>query len=242
MYKTGLTTVNNKQAQYGSGKQDTKLFCKRTTMDKYKNFEDLKDNENSKSFEIEFENRMSRFLVFSPHAGGIEQGTSELCRQIAGSTFSYYLFAGNGENCRRLHIASTNFDEPLLLGLLSEHPFAVSIHGMTNEMMKNIGADIFLGGLNQTLIGIATRILRESNFITMNNTEKPESMLSGIDHRNVTNKCLSGEGMQIEISEELRSTFFQGDFQRKNGRKYTTNDFKRFCDSILQSITIFEKQ
>jgi phage replication-related protein YjqB (UPF0714/DUF867 family) len=223
------------------GKWVIDLFCKKTTMDKYKNFEDLKNNEGSESFETEYKNRMSRFLIFSPHAGGIEQGTSEICRQIAGNTYSYYLFAGNGNNCKRLHITSTNFHEPKLLGLLLKHKYAISIHGMRNEMKKNAGAGIFLGGLNRVLIEIATKILREHYFETMNNTEKPDSMLSGKDPGNITNKCFSGEGMQIEISEDLRSQFFQGDFKKKNGRKNTTNYFKNFCDAIFQSITIFEK-
>jgi len=210
-------------------------------MDKYKNFEDLKNNERSESFEIEYKNRKSRFLIFSPHAGGIEQGTSEICRQIAGNTYSFYLFAGNGINCRRLHITSTNFDEPKLPGLLLKHQYAVSIHGMTDEMKNIAGADIFLGGLNPVLIGITTKILREHHFETTNNTEKPDSMLSGKDPGNITNKCFSGEGMQIEISEDLRSKFFQGDFKKKNGRKNNTKEFTKFCDAIFQSITIFEK-
>lgn len=217
------------------------LSYNKTKMDKYKNFEDLKNNESSKSFETEYKNRKSRFLIFSPHAGGIEQGTSEICRQIAGNAYSYYLFAGNGINCKRLHITSTNFDEPILIGLLLKHKYAVSIHGMRIELQKNISADIFLGGLNQNLIEIATKILREHHFETTNNTEKPDSMLSGKDMGNITNKCFSGEGMQVEISEDLRSKFFQGDFMEKIGRKHTTKDFTKFCDAILQSITTFEK-
>jgi phage replication-related protein YjqB (UPF0714/DUF867 family) len=210
-------------------------------MDLYKNFEDLKKNESDESFEIAFKNRNSPFLIFAPHAGGIEQGTSEICRQIAGNTYSYYLFAGIGENCKRLHITSTHFDEPRLLGLLSEHQYAVSIHGMTNEMKKKAGADIFLGGLNHTLITITTIILRELHFGVINNILMPESELSGTDTRNVTNKCLSREGMQVEISDDLRSKFFRGDYKYNKERKNTTREFKEFCDAILQAIKIFEK-
>jgi phage replication-related protein YjqB (UPF0714/DUF867 family) len=210
-------------------------------MDKYKNFEGLKNSENPEFYSIKSTNRKSYFLVFSPHAGGIEQGTSEICRQITGNNFSYYLFGGNGENCKRLHITSTHFNEPTLLGLLSEHQYAVSIHGMTNKMNKEVGSDIFLGGLNQALIEITTKILRDFHFATMNNTENPESKLSGKDTRNVTNKCVSGKGMQVEISEDLRSKFFQGDFKKKNGRQFTTRNFEKFCNAIVQSITTFEK-
>jgi phage replication-related protein YjqB (UPF0714/DUF867 family) len=209
-------------------------------LDIYKNFEDLKKIELAESFDVAFKNRNSPFLIFAPHAGGIEQGTSEICKQIAGNTYSYYLFSGNGGNCKRLHITSTHFDEPMLLALLSKHHFAISIHGMTNEMKNKAGADIFLGGLNQTLITISTIILRELHFEVINNIKMPESELSGIDQRNVTNRCISGEGMQVEISEDLRLAFFKGDFKKKNGRKDTTKIFKAFCDAMVQSIAIFE--
>ncbi len=109
-------------------------------------------------------------------------------------------------------------------------------------MKTEAAADIYLGGLNQALIGVTTKILRDYQFETTNNMEKPGSKLSGTDHRNITNKCLSREGMQVEISEDLRSKFFQGDFKKKTGRKDSTDAFKSFCDAIVQSITIFEKQ
>jgi len=210
-------------------------------MDNYKYFEDLRNNEPDTSFDIAFKDRKSHFLIFSPHAGGIEQGTSEICLQIAGNTFSHYLFNGYGNNCKILHITSTNFDEPILLGLLTEHQYAISIHGMTNDLKIEVDADIYLGGLNITLIGITTKVLRETQFETTNNIEKPKSRLSGKDPGNVTNKCLSGAGMQVEISEDLRSKFFKGDFKKKTGRKEVTETFKRFCDAIGQSITIYEK-
>jgi phage replication-related protein YjqB (UPF0714/DUF867 family) len=212
-------------------------------MDKYKNFEDVKKAEDPDSFEIKLINRNSRFLIFAPHAGGIEQGTSEICRQIAGNTYSYYLFAGNGNKCMRLHITSTNFDEPALLGLLRKHQFAVSIHGMTHEMKEQAGADIYLGGLNRNLILTTTQILRDNHFETTNNIKKPESKLSGKDLRNVTNKCISGKGMQVEISENLRATFFTTDFKKRANRETgRTEDFYRFCEAVVQSIIHYENE
>jgi phage replication-related protein YjqB (UPF0714/DUF867 family) len=164
-------------------------------VDKYTNIEDLTSNEPAESFVIAYKSHRSSFLIFSPHAGGIEQGTSEICLQIAGNTFSYYLFAGHGNNCKRLHITSTHFDEPVLLRLVAEHQYALSIHGMTNKMNRRAGADIYLGGLNQALIGITTKILRDNHFAITNNLENPESKLSGKDPGNITNKCISRKGM-----------------------------------------------
>ncbi len=205
--------------------------------DLYKNFNELKHAEAWGSFTITSKKRGSDFLIFSPHAGGIEQGTSEICKQIAGKTYSYYLFNGTGSNCKRLHITSTNFDEPKLLKLLSKHTYAISIHGMTNAMERIIGADIYLGGMNRNLIEITTKILRENNFNSTNNIEKPESPLSGINPENVTNKCVSGQGMQIEISENVRAGFFVWNFKYKRNREMErTESFYNFCNAIRESI------
>jgi phage replication-related protein YjqB (UPF0714/DUF867 family) len=212
-------------------------------MDKYKNYGDLRKEEGFNSFEIEFNNRRSCFLIFTPHGGGIEQGTSEICKQIAGKTYSYYLFTGIGYNCKRLHITSSNFDEPELNRLLSQHTYAVSIHGMTGKI-KNTGfGDIYVGGLNSKLIEITTNMLRSQNFSTINSREKPDLQLSGKDPGNVTNKCISSKGMQVEISEELRATFFRKDFKKKADRETgRTEDFYRFCKTIVQSINQFENE
>lgn len=208
--------------------------------DKYLNFKDLKKSESSKSFNIKKEiYNNDSFLIFSPHGGGIEQGTSEITKHIANKNYSYYLFEGKGNNCKRLHIKSTNFNEPILLKLLKEHKYAISIHGMTNEMQKHNGSDIFLGGLNKNLIEITTKILMHYDFNTSNNFEYPKSRLSGKELKNVTNKCISREGMQIEISECLRAKLFFADFKEPRNRNKTTKYFDCFCDAINKSIKNF---
>ncbi len=186
--------------------------------DRYLNFKSLETLEMCESFHIECVNRRSSFLIFSPHGGGIEQGTSEICKHIANNAYSFYLFEGKGNNCGKLHITSANFDEPKLIEMLSRHKFAISIHGMTNKMQAISGVDVFLGGLNQDLIQNTTKILREYYFGTRNNLENPGSPLSGMAIENITNKCLSGKGMQIEISEYLRARFFLNDFRKAKNR------------------------
>jgi len=68
----------------------------------------------------------------SAHTRGIEPGTSELFRAISGlGGWAWYEFAGflrNG-NQEALHIASTLFDEPLLLELLACTNFVLTLHG-----------------------------------------------------------------------------------------------------------------
>ena len=203
--------------------------------DTYKKFTDLKSQQPN-DFEIEQKNRKSNFLIFTPHGGGIEQGTSEICKQIAGETHSYYLFEGKGNECKKLHITSANFDEPDLISMLPKHTNAISVHGMTNTIKKNVSADVYLGGLNKELIEITTKVLNKHGFVTTNNATKPHATLSGTNKNNVTNKCSSGVGMQIELSDDLRASFFKGDHKFKKYRNSTTEQFDKFCEAINESI------
>jgi phage replication-related protein YjqB (UPF0714/DUF867 family) len=194
------------------------------------------------SFRIEKRNRRGDFLIFAPHAGGIEPGTSEICEWFNKKPWSYYLFEGTGENCRELHITSALFDEPQLIKLLGKKKYAVSIHGMTNTVSVINDADVFLGGLNIELIKLTQINLKNSGFNVITNIELPTSWLSGKEPQNVTNRCVSKLGMQIEISENLRRLFFNGELKRKVGRSEKTALFEVFCNSINESILIYKQQ
>jgi phage replication-related protein YjqB (UPF0714/DUF867 family) len=213
-------------------------------MNEFDNYKALKKVTHHKDYNILPIRRNSNFLIFTPHGGGIEQGTSEICTTIADDTHSCYLFEGSlKNNCKRLHIPSHKFDEPKLIELLHEHSYGISIHGMTTQAKKDVGADIYLGGLNKSLIAIATKVLRNYNFDTTNNIVNPTSKLSGQDKQNVTNKCAKGEGMQIEISENLRKIFFERDFRKSRNRKgRKTKEFYDFCEAIKKAILQFNDQ
>jgi len=208
---------------------------------KFKSFEELK-KARPDSFRIEMLDRKGDFLLFAPHAGGIEPGTSEICKWFNKNPWSYYVFEGTGENCSELHITSTLFDEPRLIKLLGTKRYAVSIHGMTNDVSGINNSDIFLGGLNSELIKLTQINLKNSGFIVSTNIELPTSLLSGKEPQNVTNRCVSKLGMQIEISEKLRRLFFNGELKRKEGRSETTVLFEVFCNSINEAIHIYKQQ
>jgi phage replication-related protein YjqB (UPF0714/DUF867 family) len=72
--------------------------------DKYTNFNELKLSEKSENYRIVFNVLKNSFLIFTPHGGGIEPGTSEICQKIHSNIYSYYLFEGIGQNCIRLHL------------------------------------------------------------------------------------------------------------------------------------------
>jgi phage replication-related protein YjqB (UPF0714/DUF867 family) len=112
---------------------------------------------------------------------------------------------------------------------------------MTNAAKAIVKADIFLGGLNQSLIKITNKVLNKTNFNSTTCTEFPKSDLSGKQTSNVTNKCSSSLGMQVEISEDLRATFFKGNFKQVKGRKEITKEFERFCAALAEAISIYNK-
>lgn len=91
--------------------------------DQYESFKQLMRYERD-GYEIEFhEKGGSDLLVFSPHGGDIEPGTSEIVEAFQES-YSTYLFEGTKQdNNRDLHITSTNFDEPILVQMIKTYPF-----------------------------------------------------------------------------------------------------------------------
>jgi phage replication-related protein YjqB (UPF0714/DUF867 family) len=206
--------------------------------DKYKNFEELQ-KARPNSFRIEWCARESDFLFFAPHAGGIEPGTSEICKWFNKDLYSYYIFEGIGENCRELHIASTRFDEPEFINLIRTKKYAVSFHGMTDYCSNKSNSDIFIGGLNNELIKITHKNLTTLGFRVTTNIELPTYLNSGKEPQNITNRCASKMGMQLELSEKLRRQFFMGELKKKIGRNNTTALFDVFCNAINESILIY---
>ena len=207
--------------------------------DHFINFKELSEKITSKSYKLSSQLKGPDFLLFTPHGGGIEPGTSEICNSIAKQNYSTYLFEGVGRNCEILHLTSTNFDEPQLLNMLAIHKYSISIHGMTNSISNTVNADIFLGGRNQSLIKFTTKLLKQQNFEVVNNIETKNSILNGTDKSNVTNMCIRKKGMQIEISDSLRNKFFEGNYKLKRGRNKPTKCFTLFCETIRQSILKF---
>jgi phage replication-related protein YjqB (UPF0714/DUF867 family) len=83
-------------------------------MDKYESYEELRQNEQEHHFQIHHQEGSSGVAVMAPHGGGIEPGTTEIARGVAGTDHTFYAFEGlkPGGN-QDLHITSTNFDEPV---------------------------------------------------------------------------------------------------------------------------------
>jgi phage replication-related protein YjqB (UPF0714/DUF867 family) len=158
---------------------------------------------------IEIDTRIegrSRIAVLAPHAGQIEPFTGEIARAVAGREHRFYGFAGTApDENRRLHVASTRFDEPELRAVLLGARTALSIHGTTGDDV----AATLIGGVNRTLAAAIRQNLEQAGFVVMD----APTHLAGTDPRNVVNRVPEG-GVQLELTARLRHELRKGFLRR----------------------------
>jgi len=143
----------------------------------------------------------SAVAILAPHGGGIEAGTSEIARAVAGSEFNLYLFEGIrvSGNYAALHLTSHRFDEPRCLSLLTACDHVIAIHGCRGEARQAL-----LGGLDVRLkerigdaiggAGIETRL--------------DGHRFHAVHPRNICNRGRRRAGVQIELTSALRLATF----------------------------------
>jgi phage replication-related protein YjqB (UPF0714/DUF867 family) len=147
----------------------------------------------------------SGIAILAPHGGRIEGRTSEIARLIAGEDYGLYLFEGlrtTGDNFDCLHLASSQFDEPRALELISNCHTVVTVHGYAAS-----GPDVLLGGLNERLKREVAQVLMMNGFSCLTEGHR----FPGSHRDNICNRGQSGEGLQLELSEGLRKA---GDWPR----------------------------
>jgi len=199
-------------------------------MDSYNNFLELQKNHHVDiDYRIKTSPHSETIIILGIHAGGIEPGTSELARAIAGPDLSLYLFEGLLADSRPLHLTSTHFDEPLCLDMLKKHRGALSIHGFRASATDPL---IYLGGNDLALTHHLLNALILNGYPARINTGK----YAATAPENVCNRTISGQGVQIEISSTLRRQFFL-DLSSPAARKNTTPKFKHFVQ-ILRSVLL----
>jgi phage replication-related protein YjqB (UPF0714/DUF867 family) len=165
-------------------------------MDKYTCFQDLANAEN-RGEDYDFESRSkdtSGVVVIAPHGGTIEPLTDKIADAIAGNDFSFYCFKALKKNSH-LHIKSHLFDEPTCENLVAIHRHVISIHGWGVK-----GERVCVGGRNTELIAALRNGLAEEE-IEIENAEGP---LTGTDPNNITNRGLTGRGVQFELTMSFR--------------------------------------
>lgn len=213
----------------GDRSDTDRTTCSRCAMrDTYRNFRQLVGKETQDvDYRIRVRDRNTAVIVIAPHGGGIEPGTSELAEAIAGSNFSFYAFEGlKSFRNTVLHITSTRFDEPRGLALIARSQMVIALHGEDSEEPI-----LFLGGLDTEMCRRFRASLEESGFRVQIHDD-PE--LQGTSRQNICNRGTSGCGVQLELSNGLRRTFFSS--MTRTGRQTRTKQFDKFIVAARKAI------
>jgi len=169
----------------------------------------------------------SSTVIVAPHGGGIEPGTSEVACEIADPDLSLAIFEGKKpKGNRRLHITSTNFDEPRCMDLVKVSDNVVAIHGEGSSAKV-----IFLGGRDKDL---GERIYQALEKYGYNIREHDNPKLRGLAVTNICNRGSRGVGVQLELSSGLRKMFFES--LNAEGRKKPTNELATFAGAVREGL------
>lgn len=146
---------------------------------------------------------IAKLLCMAIHGGAIEPGTKEFVWQLHNiiPQTSLYVFdsalpwAPNQYGNDSHHITSTKFDEPTALAMAQAHEVIVSVHGCEGHKPA-----ILLGGLDENLkINLAH--IFENNGLCV---ERDNHKYPGKSVNNICNKSITGQGVQLELTQALR--------------------------------------
>lgn len=195
--------------------------------DKYRNFADLHSAEPPGAYMISVRDACTACIIAPPHGGGIEQGTSEITLAIAGSRRSYYLFEGvKSRGNKALHITSANFDEPAGFAVMRRAQVVVTVHGE-----KGDDEVVYIGGLNASLKSSVRASLEPFGYVV---NEHSNPLLQGLHVQNICNIGVNGAGLQLELTEGLRASFFKS--LTHAGRKKPTARLFEFSRLVADAL------
>lgn len=165
------------------------------------------------------------------HGGGIEPGSGEVSRAVGAGLMTHYEFAGllrSGNS--RLHVTSTNFDEPIAQGIVASSSRTLSFHGYTGD-----GTPVTaIGGLDTDLRDKLKAALVAAGFTVI---DAPQE-ISGTNPDNIVNENKILAGVQLELSRALRESFFPngnvGRASRESGAR--TPAFYAYVAAIRQVV------
>jgi phage replication-related protein YjqB (UPF0714/DUF867 family) len=104
----------------------------------------------------------------------------------------------------------------------------VTIHG---EESEGEGEGVFVGGLDVDLGASIGCLLEEEGFDVRKHTNRK---LQGIDPENICNRGTAGAGVQLELSNAVRKTFFES--LSREGRQHPTPRLKIFADAVARAL------
>lgn len=169
----------------------------------YRSYRELTINERrGRDYIVQTRPGRTGLLVMAPHGGGIEPGTDNLARALAGRHHALYSFIGL-KPCgnRVLHLASHRFDEPVALRMARPAQWILTLHGcaLADATIRVGGGDRAGGRLFQRCLhtfGFRARISRHD-------------YLAGRHPANLCNRGRGRRGVQLEIARDLREPLIQ---------------------------------
>ncbi|MET0252508.1 MAG: poly-gamma-glutamate hydrolase family protein [Terrimicrobiaceae bacterium] len=181
------------------------------------------------------DNPEGQTIVLAIHGGGIEGGTSEIALAVAGyhpATFAQaadclglhdlWIFEGLlGDNNSKLHVTSTNYNDPIALKLVQISKRCLSLHGLSDTAANG---KIQLGGRDEELRSIVLEELTRAG-IPAAISDDEDTNGSNLD--NICNKTTSGAGVQLEMGFAYRASLFAPGCNTRELRKNNTN--ANFC-------------
>ena len=198
-------------------------------MDTYRDFAELSQHQREGTdYRTTIENAVdSQTVILAPHGGGIEPGTSEIARAIAGDDLSFAAFEGlKPRDNAILHITSTNFDEPRCVALVQQCRHVLTIHGEATD-----GAVVYVGGKDTGLRETLFETVKEAGFVVK---KHDNPALQGTNPRNICNRGLTGRGAQLELSRGLRRKLFRS--LSAAGRREPTAELTRFAEVVRRAL------
>ncbi|MER8158170.1 poly-gamma-glutamate hydrolase family protein [Streptomyces sp. NPDC094472] len=165
------------------------------------------------------------------HGGGIEAGSGEMARYVAAGRMQHYEFAGiKSSGNFDLHVTSTNFDEPICQGIVFNSRRCLSFHGYTGAAGV---PETSLGGLDTDTAARIGDALTRAGFRVVTAAQE----INGNDPDNIANRTLLGAGVQLEMSNALRASFFPGGdlsrAMRDSGQR--TPAFYAYANAVLSA-------
>jgi phage replication-related protein YjqB (UPF0714/DUF867 family) len=175
------------------------------------------------------ENPFSTVGVTAVHGGNIERGTSELADLIREyGNYNYFSFdVLKATNASDLHVTSTNYDEPRVLNLMARCNQVVGCHGKSGTDLT-----VYVGGLDSPLRNAIWTKLTDAGF----DCEVSPSGIAGLEPMNITNRSKTGAGVQLEITTELRKSFFIDKDWNNRSRSNWTQTIYDFATAVYQAI------
>src|SRR5262245_26549674 len=123
--------------------------------------------------------------------------------------WAWYEFGGflRTSNKRALHIASTLFDEPTLLGLLPRTNFVLAVYGADGTQERVV----YVGGRWDAGRAVVTESINAATGKQGIHALDAPAHLRGTEPRNLTNRGKFGYGIQLEFSRGARNHLFPPD-------------------------------